>query len=65
MKLVCSWWLWAAPRASVLHTLRLAFLFRQGVTNKVQLSTYADAIGSNLGDLMSFLHTEVGGEQPH
>jgi hypothetical protein len=31
---------------------------RRGVSNQVQLSTYADAIGDNLGDLTSFLQSD-------
>lgn len=32
--------------------------YRRGVSNQVQLSTYADAIGDNLGDLTSFLRSD-------
>lgn len=47
---------WDAPDMPQHHTSR------RGVTNKVQLSTYADCIGNNMSDLMSFLQTEVRGE---
>lgn len=38
-------------------------LDRRGVSNQVQLSTYADCIGSDLTDLRDFLETHVDGER--
>lgn len=47
---------WDAPGCPKHHTSR------RGLTNKVQLSTYADAIGNDLNDLTAFLQEHVKGE---
>jgi hypothetical protein len=36
---------------------------RKGLANKVQLSTYPDCLGDNLGDLSTFVEEHLKGER--